>query len=74
MEAQQSRSSNTAGRAYLRSFIVAIVLAVLTAIEYIVAIELHSTVLLLLLATFKGVAVLWYYMHVSRLWSQEGEH
>lgn len=74
MEAQQSHSAAPAGKAYLRSFIVAVALAVLTALEYAVAIWLHSTVLLLLLATFKAVAVLWYYMHVSRLWSQEGEH
>lgn len=71
MEVQQAPSRSSA---YLRSFVVAVVLAVLTVIEYIVAVQLQSTVLLLLLATFKGVAVVWYYMHVSRLWSQEGEH
>ncbi len=64
----------TRAAAYRRSAIVALVLAVLTIIEYYAAIYLESTVVLFLLALFKAVAVLNYFMHVSRLWTQQEEH
>lgn len=60
--------------AYRRSAIVALVLAVLTIIEYYAAIYFNSTIVLFLLALFKAVAVLNYFMHVSRLWTQQEEH
>ena len=66
--------SDKRAAAYRASVIVALVLAVLTVIEYFAAIYLHSTVVLFLLAIFKAVAVLNYFMHVSRLWRQEEGH
>ena len=60
--------------AYLRSTFVALALAVLTIVEIAVAIYLGSAVLLMLIALFKAIAVLVYYMHVSRLWTQEEGH
>jgi cytochrome c oxidase subunit 4 len=66
--------SDKRAAAYRMSVTVALVLAVLTVVEYFAAIYLHSTVVLFLLALFKGVAVLNYFMHVSRLWRQEEGH
>jgi hypothetical protein len=60
--------------AYRTSTTVALVLAVLTGIEYFVAISFPSTVILLLLGLFKAVAVVNYFMHISRLWRSEGGH
>ena len=60
--------------AYRLSATVALVLAVLTGVEYFVAQDFPSTVLLLLLGLFKAVAVVNYFMHISRLWRQEGSH
>lgn len=60
--------------AYRQSVTVAIVLAILTIVEYFAAIYMPSTVILMLLALFKAVAVLNYFMHVSRLWKQEEGH
>jgi hypothetical protein len=60
--------------AYRLSATVALVLAVLTGIEYVVSQGFPSTVLLLLLGLFKAVAVVNYFMHISRLWRQEGSH
>jgi cytochrome c oxidase subunit 4 len=60
--------------AYRLSITVGLVLAVLTAVEYFVGLYFASTVLLMLLALFKAVAVLNYFMHVSRLWRQEEGH
>jgi heme/copper-type cytochrome/quinol oxidase subunit 4 len=60
--------------AYRLSVTVGLVLAILTVIEYFAAIYWPSTVVLMLLALFKAVAVLNYFMHVSRLWRQEEGH
>ena len=60
--------------AYRLSATVALVLALLTVIELFVAVNFNSAVILLLLAIFKAVAVLYYFMHVSRLWNPEEEH
>ncbi len=69
-----SEKNQNKGAAYRQSVIVAIVLAILTVIEYFVAIELHSAILLMLIALFKAVIVIRYYMHVQRLWQPEEEH
>jgi caa(3)-type oxidase subunit IV len=66
--------SDKRAAAYRVSATVALVLAVLTVIEYFASIYLGSTVVLMLLALFKAVAVLNYFMHVSRLWRQEEGH
>lgn len=67
-----SRESRAA--AYRLSATVALVLAVLTIIEYYAALHFNSTIVLFLLALFKAVAVINYFMHVSRLWTQEEGH
>lgn len=59
---------------YLKNLYVAIGLAVLTILELIVAITFNSFVFLMLIATVKAVLVLYYFMHVSRLWSTEEGH
>jgi cytochrome c oxidase subunit 4 len=61
--------------AYRASVTVGLVLAVLTLVEYFVAVYMSSSVVILfLLALFKAVAVLNYFMHVTRLWRQEEGH
>ena len=42
--------------------------------EIFVALYLESAALLMLVATMKGILVVKYYMHVSRLWTPEEEH
>ncbi|MCB0131534.1 MAG: cytochrome C oxidase subunit IV family protein [Caldilineaceae bacterium] len=61
------------GAAFRRSATVALVLALLTVVEMFAALNFNSLVILMLLATFKAVLVLNYFMHVSRLWTAE-EH
>ena len=55
-----------------------IVLAVFTALEYLVAVAIDSTTsvvtLLAVIALIKGVVILEYFMHLSKLWRGEGEH
>ncbi len=60
--------------AYRLSATVALVLAALTIVEFFVATHYNSIVILMLLGLFKAVAVVNYFMHVSRLWAPEGEH
>lgn len=60
-----------------RGVIVFVVLAVLTVIEYIVgAAEAGSSLvpLLWLLAIVKGGLVLWYFMHLGRVFKSDGGH
>jgi cytochrome c oxidase subunit 3 len=52
-----------------------IYLAVLTALEFFVAISFNSTAVLIVVALVKGVLVVYYYMHVYKLNAEhEGDH
>jgi cytochrome c oxidase subunit 4 len=57
--------------AYRLGLFVLIGLAVLTAIEFFVAVTLHSVVLLFIIALIKAGLILQYFMHVTRVWSEE---
>lgn len=59
--------------AYKPGVIVLIGLAVLTGIEYAVALIPDTTIFLFLIALMKAWAILQYFMHVKALWSEE-EH
>lgn len=48
-----------------------VALAVLTIVEYFVSVSLGSTVLLLILALLKAAAIVYFFMHVTRLWQEE---
>ena len=72
---------NKAGKAAkLRlGWIVGIGLAVLTVVEYIIAVSLHSNLLLYLvvIALLKAWLIVQYFMHIGQLWhghEEEGEH
>ena len=58
---------------YRQGIIVALVLAVLTIIQYFAALYLPNAIILMLLALAKGYLVVQYFMHISSLWS-EGDH
>ena len=60
---------------YQQGIIVAVVLAVLTGLEFLVATHLSSAVLLLVaMAVVKGALVVWYFMHIYSLWTEEEAH
>jgi caa(3)-type oxidase subunit IV len=69
-----SDKNQNRGAAYRQSVMIALFLAVLTVAEYFVAVEFNSLVILMLIALFKAVLVVNYYMHVQRLWKTEEEH
>ena len=48
-----------------------IALFVLTIMEYIVSQTIDSTVLLLIIALLKAAPIIYFFMHVSRLWREE---
>ena len=58
--------------AYRQGLLVLVGLAVLTIVEYLIGVYLPSTVLILIINLFKAGLIVQYYMHVSRLWSEEG--
>jgi hypothetical protein len=59
--------------AYRQGIIVLAVLAVLTTVEYLVGVAWSSITLLLVLGLFKAGLIVQYFMHVTRVWSEE-EH
>jgi heme/copper-type cytochrome/quinol oxidase subunit 4 len=66
---QRSRSS-----AYVTGAIVALVLAALTGVEYYLGTHYPSAVFLFLISILKSILVLYFFMHVYRLWRPEGSH
>ncbi len=62
------------GSVFRRGNIAAITLAVLTIIEFLVAIYLPSAILLLLLAIVKGGIIMQVFMNIGRLWNPEEQH
>ncbi|MCP5093929.1 MAG: hypothetical protein GY943_00090 [Chloroflexi bacterium] len=58
--------------AYRQGIYVFLFLAVLTAVEYIIAVSsFNSTVLLFIIALLKAAAIVQFFMHVYRLWREE---
>lgn len=69
--------SQKRGSAYGRSTVVAIALAVFTVIEYFLAVSLPGDALLVpmfIIGLLKAAAVVYFYMHISRLWKPDGGH
>lgn len=58
---------------YRQIYIIFVILAVLTAAEFIVSANLNTPVLLLLIALAKAALIVQFFMHVYRLWREE-EH
>lgn len=58
--------------------IVAFLLAVLTVAEYIVALEMHEDtsrfVVLAIGTVFEVWLIVWFYMHLPRIWRRDGGH
>lgn len=59
------------GASYRLIIIVSLVLAVLTAVEYVVALSFPSAVFLLLIALVKAAIIVQFFMHIYRLWREE---
>jgi cytochrome c oxidase subunit IV len=60
---------------YRQGAMVLVGLAVLTALEYVIAVILEGSVsLLFILVLAKAGLILQYYMHVNRVWSDEEAH
>ncbi len=60
--------------ALTRGVVVFVILAVLTAVEFILARFDAITFLLVLIAIAKAGLVLWYFMHLPRVFKSEGDH
>jgi len=54
--------------------LIGVILAVLTIIEYYMGLNHFGATLLMLVAALKAILVIYFFMHVSRLWTAEGEH
>ena len=62
-------------KAYNAGILVLVVLAILTGIEYFIALSLPSAVILLfIVALLKAAPIMQVFMHMSSLWSEEEGH
>lgn len=66
---QRSKSS-----AYVTGAIVGLVLAALTVVEFYLGTHYPSAAFLFLIAVLKSILVLYFFMHIYRLWRPEGSH
>jgi cytochrome c oxidase subunit 4 len=57
-----------------RGLVIFIILAVLTGIEYLLGVIHAPAILLWLIAITKGGLVLWFFMHLGRVFRAEGGH
>lgn len=57
-----------------RGVVVFLILAVLTALEYVMGVSQVPYILMWLIALVKGGLVLWFFMHVFRVFGSEGGH
>ena len=57
--------------AYRLGWITLIILAVLTIIEFIVAVYMGALVLLFIIALLKAAVIVQNFMHIARLWQEE---
>ena len=74
-ELKQDLKQDKKAAAYRVGIIVLLVLALLTAAEYAVAINMtNATVILFIIALLKAAPILQVFMHVSSLWSEEEGH
>jgi cytochrome c oxidase subunit 4 len=54
--------------------LIGLILAALTILEFFMGINHIGAALLMLVASLKAILVIYFFMHVSRLWTAEGEH
>jgi heme/copper-type cytochrome/quinol oxidase subunit 4 len=59
---------------YRTGYIVAIILAVVTAVEYYIATHFNSFAIMMLLGLVKAYFVVNYFMHIKTLWTEEESH
>jgi hypothetical protein len=62
------------GAAYRTSFVIALILAFLTGVEYLAAVNGMGAVVMFLLGLAKAYFVVNFFMHISRIWRPEGGH
>lgn len=56
-------------------WVIGITLAVLTGVEYVIAVEVQNEpnlTLLAVIAVAKAVLIIYFFMHIYRLWREEG--
>jgi cytochrome c oxidase subunit 4 len=59
---------------YWTGIVIALVLAVITVFEFWLAQVNSGPTFLMMVAALKAILVIWFFMHVKRLWSAEGGH
>jgi cytochrome c oxidase subunit 4 len=64
--------SENKANVYRRGAVVFIVLLLLTAVEFYVGVALNSIALLFIISLLKAALIVYFFMHIYRLWREEG--
>ncbi len=59
---------------YRSGYIIAIILAVVTGVEFYLATHFNNFAIMMLLGILKAYFVINYFMHIKSLWSEEESH
>ena len=59
---------------YRSGYIIAIILAVVTGVEFYLATHFNNFAIMMLLGIVKAYFVINYFMHIKSLWSEEESH
>lgn len=59
---------------YRTGYVVAIVLAIVTVVEFYIATHFNNFAIMMLLGLVKAYFVVNYFMHIKSLWSEEESH
>jgi heme/copper-type cytochrome/quinol oxidase subunit 4 len=63
--------SENKAKAFRRGTLTFLLLLLLTAVEFVVALAVNSTALLMIIALLKAALIVYVFMHVYRLWREE---
>jgi heme/copper-type cytochrome/quinol oxidase subunit 4 len=59
---------------YRSGYVVAIVLAIVTVVEFYIALTFNNFAIMMLLGLVKAYLVVNYFMHIKSLWTEEESH
>ena len=63
--------SENKAKAYRRGTITFLILLLLTAVEFVIGVTMDSTALLFIMALLKAALIVYFFMHIYRLWREE---
>lgn len=74
MSERKQKTAKPKAGIYRTGYVVAIILAVVTVVEFYIATHFNSFAIMMVLGVLKAYFVVNYFMHIKSLWSEEESH